>query len=128
MHIFLVLFFLILNYSIFSFLKTQNRLRKIFLYLVLFFFGAIMLTKFYNFLSIDGMPDGFGFFILLNFSWGILLLFFIKKIINRKVNVFEKLENNDFFPTFIYLKVITIIITVFQLFLILSKTIFIFKS
>lgn len=87
-----------------------------------------MLTKIYNFLSIGGMPDGFGFFILLNFSWGIMLLDFIKKLIMRRINIVEKSEEHSFFLSFIYLKIVAIIITTFQLFLILSKTIYIFKS
>jgi hypothetical protein len=128
MYIFLVFFIVILNYSIFSFLKTKNVLKKMFLFLIIFFFATVILTKIYNFLSIDGMPDGFGFFILLNFSWGIVLLNFIKILINRRVNIIENLEKDFSFQYFSYLTVITIIITALQLFLVLSKTIYIFKS
>jgi hypothetical protein len=99
-----------------------------FLFLIIFFFATVILTKIYNFLSIDGMPDGFGFFILLNFSWGIVLLNFIKILINRRVNIIENLEKDFSFQYFSYLTVITIIITALQLFLVLSKTIYIFKS
>lgn len=128
MYFFFVFFVLILNYSIYSFLKTQVILTKIFLCLIVFFFFAVILTKIYNFLSINCMPDGFGFFILLNFSWGIIWLDFIKKLIMRRTDIIEKSVEHNFLRSFIYLKIITIIITSFQLFLILSKTIFIFKS
>lgn len=128
MYICLLLLVLILNFSIFSILKNENRIKKLSLYVILFFCFVIMITKLYNFLNIENMPEGFGFFILLNFSWAILVLFLFKKIINRRVNLAEQLGGNDFLSVFTYLKVITIVITIFQAFLILSKTIYIFKS
>ena len=128
MHIYLVPLVLVINYFIFSILKVQNGIKKMLLYVVIFFFLSIMLTKFYNYLNIVGLPDGFGFFILLIFSWGILILYLIKKIINKKVNIAQSLQVDQYFPSFTYLIIITILITAFQLFLILSKTIYIFKS
>ncbi|UOK42199.1 MULTISPECIES: hypothetical protein [Flavobacterium] len=128
MHICLVPLILALNYSIFFVLKTQNEVKKMLLFVIAFFILVIMLTKSYNYLNIDGLPNGFGFFILLNFSWTILILYTIKKIINKKVDVAKSLKADSFFPAFTYLKVLTLIITGFQLFLIISKTIYIFKD
>ncbi|PVX46013.1 hypothetical protein C8C85_1825 [Flavobacterium sp. 103] len=128
MYICLVPLVLVLNYFIFSILKALNETKKLLLYVILFFFLSVVLTKFYNYLKIGGLPDGFGFFILLNFSWGILLLYLMKKVINKKVNIAQSLKVDNYLPPFTYLKILTIIITVFQLYLILSKTIYIFRS
>lgn len=129
-YLLLALFIAILNCFLFYFLKSQNGLKKLLLYIIIYFILAIVFTKIYNLLNIQEMPNGFGFFILLIFSWCIMLLHFIKKLNNRRVNIISKvqIENNHFIQSLTYLKLITITITVFQLYLILTKTINIFKS
>lgn len=129
MYFILVFLILILNLSIYLVLNSDKRIKSSLFYTILYFFIAIILTKIYNILKIKNLPDGFGFFILLMFSWGILVLNLIKKITNKKIGVYDKLNLEDkTFMNFTYLKIIVLAITSFQLFLILSKTIFIFRS
>lgn len=129
MHILLVLFILLLNFSIYFVLNFNKRIKSSFLFTIFYFFVMIGLTKTYNILKIKNMPNGFGFFILLMFSWGILVLNLIKKITNERIGIYDKLNLEDKpFINITYLLIITLAITSFQLFLILSKTIYIFRS
>lgn len=76
------------------------------------------------------MPNSFAFFILLMFSWSIVLMHFLKTLNNRRVNIAKQLqiENNKLINSSAYLTLITVSITAFQLYLILSKTINVFRS
>ena len=76
------------------------------------------------------MPNGFALFVLLMFSWSIILMHFLKTLNNRRVNIAKQLqiEDNQLIKPSAYLTLITISITAFQLYLILSKTINVFRS
>jgi hypothetical protein len=76
------------------------------------------------------MPNDFSFFLLLMFSWTIIVMHFIKNLNNRRVNIAKQLqiENNQLIKPSAYLTLITISVTAFQLYLILSKTINVFRS
>lgn len=129
-YLLLALFIVLLNCSIFYFLKPENGLKKILLYALTYFVIAIVFTKIYTLLNIEGMPNGFAFFILLMFSWSIVLMHFLKTLNNRRVNIAKQLqiENNKLINSSAYLILITVSITAFQLYLILSKTINVFRS
>lgn len=129
-YLLLALFIVLVNCSIFYFLKSENRLKKILLYALVYFVIALIFTKIYNLLDIQTMPNGFAFFILLMFSWSIVLMHFLKTLNNKRVNIAKQLqiENNQLIKPSAYLTLITISITAFQLYLILSKTINVFRS
>jgi hypothetical protein len=129
-YLLLALFIVLLNCSIFYFLKPENGLKKILLYALAYFVITIVFTKIYTLLNIEEMPNGFALFVLLMFSWSIVLMHFLKTLNNRRVNIAKQLqiENNKLINSSAYLTLITISITAFQLYLILSKTINVFRS
>ena len=129
-YLLLALFIVLVNCSVFYFLKSENGLKKILLYALAYFVIAIVFTKIYTLLNIEEMPNGFAFFVLLMFSWSIVLMHFLKTLNNRRVNIAKQLqiENNKLINSSAYLTLITVSITAFQLYLILSKTINVFRS
>lgn len=129
-YLLLALFIVVLNCSIFYFLKSQNGLKKMLLYALIYFIIALIFAKIYNILDFQTMPNGFAFFILLMFSWSIILMHFLKTLNNRRVNIAKQLQikNNQLINSSAYLTLITFSVTAFQLYLILSKTINVFRS
>jgi hypothetical protein len=122
------IFFIILNGCIYKLLSYSKSFKQHILIIPVFFVFMIIITKIYNKFRLNNMPEGLALFILLGFSFGIIILNFIKKIIKMKVNIAETLDTNNILPINLYLKIVTVVITIFQLFLILSKTIYIFKD
>lgn len=100
------------------------------LYALIYFIIALIFAKIYNILDFQTMPNGFAFFILLMFSWSIILMHFLKTLNNRRVNIAKQLQikNNQLINSSAYLTLITFSVTAFQLYLILSKTINVFRS
>ncbi len=129
-YLLLALFIVIVNCSIFYFLKSENELKKILLYALVYFIIALIFTKIYILLDFKTMPNDFGFFLLLMFSWTMILMHFIKNLNNRRVNIAKRLqmEDNQLITPSAYLTFIVISVTAFQLYLILSKTINVFRS
>ncbi|MET3028459.1 hypothetical protein ABXT06_17390 [Flavobacterium sp. UW10123] len=129
-YLLLALFIVIVNCSIFYFLKSENGLKKILLYALVYFIIALIFTKIYILLDFKAMPNDFGFFLLLMFSWTMILMHFIKNLNNRRVNIAKRLqmEDNQLITPSAYLTFIVISVTAFQLYLILSKTINVFRS
>ena len=129
-YLLLALFIVIVNCSIFYFLKSENGLKKILLYAFVYFIIALIFTKIYILLDFKAMPNDYGFFLLLMFSWTMILMHFIKNLNNRRVNIAKPLqmEDNQLITPSTYLTFIVISVTAFQLYLILSKTINIFRN
>lgn len=129
-YLLLALFIVLLNCSIFYFLKSENGLKKILLYAFVYFIIALIFKKIYILLDFKAMPNDYGFFLLLMFSWTMILMHFIKNLNNRRVNIAKRLqmEDNQLITPSTYLTFIVISVTAFQLYLILSKTINVFRS
>ena len=128
MTLILSIFFIILNGLIYKLLYKAKSFKQVIMMIPVFFVFMIIIIKIYNRFRVNEMPDGIAIFILLGFSFGIIILTLFKKTINLKVNVAESLDINNIFPSNFYLKVVTGIVTFLQLVLILSKTIYIFKD
>ena len=122
------IFFVIINGLIYKLLYNAKSFKRVIMMIPAFFVFMIIIIKIYNKFRVYYMPDGIAIFILLGFSFGIIMLYLFKKTINLKVNVAESLNINDMLPSNIFLKVITGMVTFLQLVLILSKTIYIFKD
>ena len=115
---------LILNSLIYLFLKNKENLLVLLFYIILMFFAIVLIAKIYDFFYVKNMPTSYSYFVLLSFSWSIAIMNLVKKHNNRRVNIYKQLNLAEYFGEISFLKVQTIIITLFQLFLIFTKEIF----
>ena len=124
----LSLFFVLLNFSLYKIVKKFGGIRYHLLVTFLYFIAIILFSKVYYLLSSKEFPPIYGFIVMLFFSLGILILTLFKKIINNRVNVSEELGVEEYFWPFFYLKLITIIVTFFQMIMILSGKIYLLQN
>jgi purine-cytosine permease-like protein len=115
---------LILNFLIYLLLKNKENFLVLLAYIIAIFFAILLITKLYDYFFVKNMPRSYSFFVLLSFSWGIAIMNLVKKIINKRVNVYKQLNLEEYFGEISFLKVETIFITLFQLSLIFTKVIF----
>ena len=121
----LIAIVLFVNYFIYSVLNGKDALIELLGYSILIFFGIALITKIYDIsIYLDSMPKSGSVSILLSFSWGISLMNLIKKYINRRVDIYKQLNLVDYIGEITFLKFFTILITVYQIYLIFSKTIY----
>lgn len=112
------------NYIIYLLLKSKERLWELLIYVGLIFFAIILITKFYDYFYIKNMPNSYSFFVLLSFSWGISIMNLVKKYNNQRVNLYKQLNLEEYLGNITFLEFFTILITLFQLYMIFSKAIF----
>jgi hypothetical protein len=113
------------NYSIYRILKEKESLIELLVYCILIFLGIAFVAKIYDFsIHTDSMPKSGSIFIFLSFSWGISVMNLIKKYNNRRVDLYKQLNLVEYIGEITFLKFFTILITVFQIYLIFSKTIY----
>jgi len=103
------------NYMIYKMLQKKNSLIGLLGYCVLIFFITVLIVKIYDFfIHINNMPKSGSVFIFLSFSWGISVMNLIKKINNRRVDLYKQLDLVEYIGEITFLKFFTILITVFS--------------
>lgn len=124
--VFFIIFFIILNSVIYLLLSKNRSLKYHWLFMISLFIFINVIVKCYNRFWMDKLLDGFGFFILLLFSLSIPILNLIKR--NNKNILKNTLEKNNVIPrfkenfdVFNYVLIITILVTIFQIYMVLSE-------
>ena len=121
----LITIVLLTNYFIYKILKKKDGLIELLGYCIFIFFGIILITKIYDFtIHIASMPKSQSIFIFLSFSWGISIMNLIKKYNNRRVDIYKQLNLVEYFGEITFLKFFSILISVFQIYLIFSKIVY----
>ncbi|AWG21275.1 hypothetical protein FFWV33_06865 [Flavobacterium faecale] len=114
-----------MNYLVYSVLKGKDGFIELIGYSIIIFIVNVFIAKIYGiFVNMKDMPKSGSIFIFLGFSWGISVMTLIKKNINKRVDIYRHLNLVEYIGEITFLKFFTILITFFQLYLILSKTIF----
>lgn len=120
MLLFFSFFVLVLNMSLYTFVKDKNIKEQ---YLIMFFlvvFIVFVIKVYNNFIFESNMPSGLSVFVLLFFSFGILVLNLYKSII---VNT-SSIIGENIISKKIFLKIIFVIVTILQVFMIMSRVIY----
>jgi len=121
----LITIVLLINYFIYRLLKEKDGLIELLGYCIFIFFGIALITKIYDFsIDMDNMPKSKSISVFLSFSWGISIMNLIKKYNNRRVDIYKQLNLAEYIGEITFLKFFTILMTVFQMYLIFSKTIY----
>jgi len=129
MIIFYTFFFTFLNFFVYKLIKYNSKLSFQITFIFIFFVLITLSIKIYKvFYTKSQMMNGFTFFVLLTFSFLICIInlfntFQIKNF-KRRLKNNENLSSfsNQFIETTDYILIITIIVTLIQLFIIWSKT------
>jgi hypothetical protein len=117
-------FVLILNMSLYSIVKEKNIKRQLLIIFILVIIIICVIKGYNSFIFESNMPSGLSVFVLLFFSLGILILNLIKSVILKSSSVIgENIVSKK-----IYLKIIFISITIFQVYMIVSGVIYHIKD
>lgn len=106
--------------SLYSIVKEKNIKQQFLIMFILVVFIIFVIKIYNNFVFESNLPSGLSIFVLLFFSFGILVLNLFKSII---VNISSVIGENVISKK-IYLKIIFITITIFQVFMIVSGVIY----
>lgn len=98
------------------------------LFVIVFFLSMLFFLKIFGIIRHSNRDEGFAFFLLLNLSWIIIWLNIFKKIINNRVSLSKKLNLDEYLQPNIYLVFISIVVTLFQLIMILLGKFYELKS
>ena len=123
-YIVLISIVFLFNLAIYLLLNNKNKLWELFLYVVVIFIVIVFMERVYGYFYIEKMPNSYSFFVLLNFSWLISIMNLVKKYNNQRVDIYKQLNLEQYIGNITFLKFFTILMTIFQLYLIFSKTIF----
>ena len=123
-YIVLISIVFLFNLTIYLLLKNKNKLWELFLYVVVLFIVIVFMERIYGYFYIEKMPNSYSFSVLLSFSWLISIMNLVKKYNNQRVDIYKQLNLEQYLGNITFLKFFTILMTVFQLYLIFSKTIF----
>lgn len=116
---------LFVNYFIFKLIKDKNTFIDLLVYGFFFFIIIRFIAKVYDLFDLpENMPKTINIYIFLMFSWFICISKLGKKYINQRVDIYEQLNLRRYIGDVTFLEVFTILLTVYQLYLIFSKTIF----
>lgn len=116
---------LLVNYFIFKMIKGKNTFIDLIAYSFFFFIIITFISKVYDLFDLpENMPKTINIYIFLSFSWFICVSKLGKKYINQRVDIYEQTNLRRYIGDIKFINVITVLLTLYQLYLIFSKTIF----
>ena len=120
-----ILFFIVLNYIVYRVIQCNKSLKFQWLFIISFFIIINIIVKCYNHFYINKGIDGFGFFILLLFSFCLPILNLINRnnrgILKSRLNKNSSILNfNLMFTKINFIMILTLIVTLFQIYMLLS--------
>lgn len=106
-------------------IKGKNTFIDLIAYSFFFFIIITFISKVYDLFDLpENMPKTINIYIFLSFSWFICVSKLGKKYINQRVDIYEQTNLRRYIGDIKFINVITVLLTLYQLYLIFSKTIF----